>query len=830
MADLIVINSKIWTGKPEQPFAEAMAISGDTILAVGSQKDIEKYKFPDTQILDHPGALIVPGFIDSHLHFLTGGFSLSSVQLKDAATKEEFIKRIKDFAGKMNPDEWILEGFWDHKNWGGELPSRFWIDKFTKNNPVFVSRSDGHMALANTAALKVAGITRNTKDVDGGEIERDAKGNPTGIFKDNAMSLVSQYIPDYSETQYSNALDAAMNYVSEQGVTSVHHMGTLADFEVFKTKQNSGKLKTRIYATAPLWQYKKILERKAQLDSSDPWLKLNGAKIFADGSLGSKTAAFTAPYLDDPDETGLLMDDPAHMLEGILLADKAGLQIVIHAIGDRANHFILDFYEQAIKENGPRDRRSRIEHAQHLLPGDVARFGELGVIASMQPWHLMDDGRWAEKSIGHERAKTTFCFRSLLDNGATLAFGSDWFVAPPIPLEGIYAAITRHTLDGSHPDGWIPEEKITLEEALKAYTLDAAYASFEEDIKGSLETGKLADFVILDQDLFSIDADDIIDVKVLSTYIGGQMVFGAGVTPVVKKKETDRLRFIFITCIVDEAFFIPLKSGMEDAARMMDVDCSFTGTEGVDIVAQAELVRHAIKDGYDGIALNIIDPEGFDAVAHEAAEAGIPLIAFNIDDHSTPNDRLSTVSQNFYEAGKTMGLEAAKFIPDGSEILMTMHSAGVSALDDRLHGAQFGLKEAGRNNVKWKVVITGNTASESAEVITRELHANPQIKYILSTGQADTEGAGTAIEKDFANQDYKSAGFDLSRKTLKNIMNGYTAFTIDQQPYTQGFYPVIQLTLLKRYGIMPSNIDAGAAMITRENAESVLQLTEQNYR
>ena len=292
----------------------------------------------------------------------------------------------------------------------------------------------------------------------------------------------------------------------------------------------------------------------------------------------------------------------------------------------------------------------------------------------------------------------------------------------------------------------------------------------------------------------------------------------------------ENLKFIFITCIVDEVFFNPVKKGMEDAARMMDVECTFTGTEGVDIVAQAELVRQAIKDGYDGIALNIIDPEGFDAVASEAAEAGIPLLAFNIDDHATPNDRLSTVSQSFYEAGKTMGKEAAKFIPDGSEILMTRHDEGVSALNDRLRGAQDGLKEAGRENVKWKVVITGNTAAKSAEVIGRELRANSNIKFVLGTGQADTEGAGTAIKNNFANQGYKSAGFDLSRETLKSIMEGHTIFTIDQQPYIQGFYPVIQLTLLKRYGIMPSSIDAGAAMITSKNAESVLQLTEQHYR
>ncbi len=521
MADLIVINSNIWTANPEQPFAQAMAVGNEKILAIGSNAAILKFRTENTEVLDSPGELILPGFIDSHLHFLTGGFALSSVVLKDAQTKEEFIKRIQDFSEGMNPGEWMLEGFWDHENWGGELPTHAWIDDFTNDIPVFLSRSDGHMALANSAALKAAGITSKTPDVDGGEIERDAQGNPTGIFKDNAMPLVSRHIPDYSPEQYSRALDAAMAYVAKQGVSSVHHMGTLADFEIFKTKQDSGKLKTRIYSTAPLWQYEKILERKAELNASDPWLKLNGAKIFADGSLGSKTAYFKEPYLDAPDESGLLMDDPKHMLEGILLADKAGLQVVVHAIGDQANHFILDFYEEAIKTNGPRDRRMRIEHVQHLLPEDVVRFGELGVIASMQPWHLMDDGRWAERTIGHERAKTTYCFRSLLDAGAIVAFGSDWFVAPPVPLEGIYAALTRHTLDGGFPDGWIPEEKISLEEALKAYTLDAAYASFEEDIKGSLEVGKLADFVVLGKDLFSIDAKEIKDVEVLNTFVGG---------------------------------------------------------------------------------------------------------------------------------------------------------------------------------------------------------------------------------------------------------------------------------------------------------------------
>ena len=449
--------------------------------------------------------------------------------LKDAQTKEEFIARINAFAATLKPGEWMLEGNWDHENWGGELPARDWIDEFTQDIPVFLNRSDGHMALANSAAIKAAGIKKGVKTPAGGDIERDEKGELTGIFRDNAMPLISTHIPDYSDEQYLKALDAAMDYVAKQGVTSVHHMGSLKDMTVFRSKLLNGGLKTRIYATGPLWQYEEILERKngmGEWGSVDQnWLKVGGAKLFADGSLGSKTAFFKEPYLDAPDEQGLLMDEEATMQRGVLEADKAGLQVVIHAIGDQANHLVLNFYEEAERVNGPRDRRFRIEHAQHLLPEDVKRFGALGVIASMQPWHLMDDGRWADRSIGGERAKTTYCFRSLLNTGATLAFGSDWYVAPPVPLEGIFAAVTRQTLDGSHPEGWVPEEKITVEEALRAYTIDAAYASFDETRKGSLEPGKLADFVILDRNILGISPEEIRDTKVLGTYVGGERIY-----------------------------------------------------------------------------------------------------------------------------------------------------------------------------------------------------------------------------------------------------------------------------------------------------------------
>jgi hypothetical protein len=524
-ADLIVINGSILADASEMTRFEAMAIKGDTILKLGSNGEIEKYQDKNTHVVDAGGKLVLPGFIDSHVHFLQGGMSLSGVMLKDAKTKDSFISRIRNFAKTVKPGEWILEGNWDHQNWGGELPTRGWIDQYTPDNPVFIGRSDGHMALANTAALKAAGVDRNVKEIGGGSIERSAGGEPTGIFRDNAMSLISNHIPDYTDVQYDRALEAAMKYVASNGVTSVDHMGTIADIGVFQRALKAGKLITRIYATAPIPDYKQILEKIKETSQDDRWLKVGGAKIYADGSLGSHTAAFTEPYTDDPSTSGLLMDEEKNMLAQVLMADSAGLQVVVHAIGDRANHLVLNFYEEAIRKNGLRDRRFRIEHAQHLLTSDIPRFKDLGVIPSMQPWHLTDDGRWADKVIGPERITTTYSFRSLLDAGATLAFGSDWYVAPPVPLEGIQAAVTRQTLDGAYPGGCEPAEKITVQEALVAYTINAAYASFDEHRKGTLEPGKLADFVILDRDILSIPPQTIKDTKVVMTVVGGKVVY-----------------------------------------------------------------------------------------------------------------------------------------------------------------------------------------------------------------------------------------------------------------------------------------------------------------
>ena len=522
---MAVVNARVWTGDTARPWADAIAVSGDTIAAVGSSAEIRKLAGAGARIIDAHGAMVTPGFIDAHVHFLDGGFALSSVQLRDANTPAEFVRRIKAYAAGLPKGAWVLGGDWDHTLWGGELPRRDWIDSVTPDHPVWVGRLDGHMGLANSAALRAAGLTHATADVDGGTIVRDASGEPTGVFKDNAMGLVTKAIPDAPPEVEDRALDAAMTYVAERGVTQVDHMGTWHDLAVFERAHKAGRLRTRISAAVPLATWERLRDTIAARGRGDAWLHIGGLKGFVDGSLGSHTAAMLEPFTDAPKDTGLLVNTPEDLYAWTSGADKAGLQVICHAIGDRAIRLQLDIYQRVEQEDGPRDRRFRIEHAQHLAQADIPRFAKLGVIASMQPYHAIDDGRWAEAVIGHERSKTTYAFRSLLDAGARLAFGSDWDVAPPTPIEGIYAAVTRRTLDGTHPGGWIPEQKITVDEALRAYTTGAAYASFDEKRKGSLTRGKLADFVIISRDLTTIPPEQIRDATVVMTVVGGTVVY-----------------------------------------------------------------------------------------------------------------------------------------------------------------------------------------------------------------------------------------------------------------------------------------------------------------
>jgi predicted amidohydrolase YtcJ len=531
-ATLTLINGRVWTGNPAQPDAEAIAINGDRIVAVGSTGEIRALAGTTTPI-DLGGRFVVPGFTDAHVHFLDGGFRLSSVQLRDARTREEFVSRIKSFAATVPAGTWITGGDWDHTLWGGELPRRDWIDAVTPDHPVWVNRLDGHMALANTAALRAAGVVDSVGDVTGGEIVRDSGGRPTGLLKDNAMDLVSAKVPPPAAAMSDRALEAAMRHVAAQGVTSVHHMGTWDELDVLERAWRAKRLTTRINAAVPLGTWARLRDlvaakRFGTEGRGDEWLRVGMLKGFVDGSLGSHTAAFEQPFTDAPYDRGLFVTPADDLYAWISGADKAGLHVAVHAIGDRANATLLDIFERVAQENGARDRRFRVEHAQHLRPADIPRFGALGVIPSMQPYHAIDDGRWADRLIGSERIKTTYAFRTLLDTGARLAFGSDWYVAPPTPLEGIYAAVTRRTLDGRNPDGWVPDQKITVDEALRAYTAGGAYAWFMERESGAIAPGRLADITVIDRDLRTIPPAEIRDARIVQTIVGGKIVYRSG--------------------------------------------------------------------------------------------------------------------------------------------------------------------------------------------------------------------------------------------------------------------------------------------------------------
>jgi predicted amidohydrolase YtcJ len=526
-ADLVVVGGTVWTGVDGAPDARAVAVRDGRIVAVGSEAEVRRLVGAETRVVDAAGGMVVPGFIDSHVHFVDGGFRLSQVQLRGARTPAEFAARIRDYARTVPAGTWITGGDWDHSLWGGELPRREWIDSVTPDHPVWVSRLDGHMALANSAALAAAGVDRAAPDVEGGEVVRRADGSPAGVFRDNAMAMVDRVVPAPPAELNDRALDAAMAYVARQGVTSVHHVGGWGDLAVFRRARAAGRLKTRVYAAVPLDTWARLADTVAATGRGDEWLRIGGLKGYVDGSLGSHTAAFHQPFTDDPTSRGLLVVDPDTLQRWIAGADAAGLHVMVHAIGDRANALLLDAFERVAARNGARDRRFRIEHAQHLAAADLPRFAALGVIPSMQPYHAIDDGRWATAVIGPERSRGTYAFRALLDAGARLAFGSDWFVAPPTPLEGIYAAVTRRTLDDRNPGGWVPEQKITVEEALRAYTSTAAFASFEEGVKGTLQPGKLADIVILDRDIRRVAPEAIRDARVAATIVGGEIVFQA---------------------------------------------------------------------------------------------------------------------------------------------------------------------------------------------------------------------------------------------------------------------------------------------------------------
>lgn len=535
--DLLLRNGRVWTCDSNLAETEAVALADSKVVAVGSSSELESLATPETRIVELDGRRVVPGFNDAHIHFYKGGDTLAAIDLHGVSSLAEFRETVRRFAATLPPHEWIQHGSWDQERWTPpELPTAALIDDVTPNNPVWVNRTDGHMLLANSVAMRLAGVSRSTPDVPGGEIVRHADGSPTGIFKDAATRLIDHVIPLPSKQRIRRGILAAQQNALRFGVTSVQDMGVIGSrgtetqVEVLRICQEldrEGMLKLRVSAHLPLPEWRRLADAGIQANFRSGRLQIGAVKSFSDGSLGSTTAWFFDPYTDAPHTCGLpgeeLVDDEA-MYANLRDADRAGLQIAIHAIGDRANKVVLDLCERLRAENGPRDRRVRIEHAQHLRREDIRRFAELKVIASVQPYHCIDDGRWAEKRIGQHRARTTYAFRSLLEAGAVVAFGSDWWVAPISPLLGIHAAVTRSTLDGGHPEGWIPQEKVTVEQAVHAYTVAAAFASGEEAIKGSLTPGKLADLVVLSEDIFSIEPARIPDVEVDMTILNGEVV------------------------------------------------------------------------------------------------------------------------------------------------------------------------------------------------------------------------------------------------------------------------------------------------------------------
>lgn len=523
--DTLLINAVVWTGVEEAPDARVVAIRGDKISHVGGD---ELLSLKASETVDLHGQFVLPGFMDNHVHFMEGGAALASVDLRSAQSPTEFIDVISHYLADIPTGQWILNGNWDHTQWGGELPHRDWIDSITADNPVFVIRSDGHMALANSLALQKAGITSNTTDPDGGVIGRDENGRLTGILKGNALNQVLAVIPTPSDDELMRQFSLAQQHALSHGLTKIHAVTAYPTettmLELFKMAKQRGLLKIRAKVSTPIESWEQMKQEVEANGRGDQMLSWGGVKGFIDGSLGARTAWMSEPYSDAPDSTGVPINTPEQLQQWMRSAVNHNLELSIHAIGDLAIDTVIQSM-QDIASDTVRERRLRIEHFQHPSEKAISEIGRLGIVVAMHPYHAIDDGRWAEERIGKARLQTTYAFRSILDAGGILTFGSDWPVAPLSPIDGIYAAVTRQTLDDKHLLGWVPEQKIEVEEALSAYTSSNAYAFGEEALAGTLEVGKRADIVILSDDPRTIDPSTIREVKVNRTLIDGREVY-----------------------------------------------------------------------------------------------------------------------------------------------------------------------------------------------------------------------------------------------------------------------------------------------------------------
>jgi predicted amidohydrolase YtcJ len=532
------MNAQVVTVDPDRPTAEAIAVRGDLIFKIGTDEEIEALIGDDTRVLDLEGKTVIPGMIDAHVHFSGIGARLMQIDATGATSKDDIVEMVADKIAQSNPGEWIRGRGWDQNKWPEKkFPTKDDLDAVASENPVYLGRVDGHAAWVNSKALEIAGITSKTRETPGGQIIRDDRGEPTGTLVDNAFRLVSQHIPPSTPAERKKAVELSIQECLAAGLTGVHEAGANREtIELYEEMMKADEFDFRIYElirwpaeeqTLP-HTYESLdyyLEKGPQIGLYDNRLTIRGIKMSLDGALGSRGAAFLEPYADDPGNRGVLRLTEEEIYQTILRGLEAGFQTAVHAIGDRANRIVLDAMEKALKETQATDARLRIEHAQVLHPDDVPRFAELGVIPSMQPTHCTTDMHWIADRVGEERSRFAYAWRTLLDSGVRIPGGSDAPVEPVQPLPGIYAAVTRQDREGWPEGGWHPEQRVSREEALRMFTIDAAYAAFEENLKGSITPGKLADLAVLSKDIMTIPAPEILDTDVLMTILGGRIVY-----------------------------------------------------------------------------------------------------------------------------------------------------------------------------------------------------------------------------------------------------------------------------------------------------------------
>jgi len=523
-------NGRIYTNDPASPWAEAMLVRGEEILAAGDDDEVSALADAGAQAVDLERHFVMPGFNDAHVHIGGAGEDWIAVRLNGVNSVAELQKRLAEGVAQHKDGEWIRGSGWDHTFWPDKkFPNRQQLDEVSSKNPVILTHISGHVAVANSLALQLAGISKATANPSGGQIERDAAGEPTGMLKEGAaMGLVDSKIPPPSMQQRRRGIELALADVAQHGVTSVQDNSAWEDFLVYRAVRKDGKLTVRITEWLPFAAaLGKLEQMRRDGGTTDPWLRTGALKMVTDGALGSRTAAMLAPYSDDPSTSGIVTMEPEKLRALAIERDKAGFQLNFHAIGDRANRVALDVFEAAAKANGPRDRRDRIEHAQVVAASDFPRFARLQVIASMQPSHQTSDMRWAEQRVGPERIKGAYAWAAMEKFGVRLAFGTDYDVEPITPFRGLYACVTRELPAGGPQGGWQPQEKISLDDCIRAYTSGSAYGEFMEGKKGELKAGEFADFIVLSKDLTKVTPSEYLTTKVLRTVVGGRTVYSS---------------------------------------------------------------------------------------------------------------------------------------------------------------------------------------------------------------------------------------------------------------------------------------------------------------